>query len=132
SRNGDASVFNQRILRTDFPVVGTTAARYVLYNVAGAYESSAANYNRRGWIAETNPTWTQDQVNAELSRIMGLDYDVMQELINPSIPMVATNDIEAKGTELEIAFNPTNYWTIALSASEGEVTNRNASKSIQD
>lgn len=132
TRNGDANVINQRVLRHDLPIVGATPARYLLWNVAGSYLPEDNRYNRQGWIAAQNPTWSREQVQAELHKIMGISAELAAELIDPSLPLRATNDIQAKGTEIEINYNPTNYWTLAASFTESETINHNVSSAIQE
>lgn len=132
SRNGDANAFLQRVSRADVPVQGTTASRFVLYNVAGAFEPNAANFNRVGWIKTSNPSFTAEQVKTELAKIMGIPTEVQDILINPNPPLAATNDVQAKGEEIEVNYNPTRNWTIAASLTRGETINRNISKSLND
>ena len=44
----------------------------------------------------------------------------------------ATNDITAKGTEIEVNINPTSYWTIAANGEEKQSINSNISSTIQE
>ncbi len=132
TRNGDANVINQRVLRHDLPIVGATPARFLLWDVAGAYTAEDSRYNRQGWIAWQNPTWSREQVQAELYRVLQIDEPLATELINPALPLRATNDIEGRGTEIEVNYNPNNYWTVAASFTESEATNRNISSAVQE
>ncbi|ACB77553.1 TonB-dependent receptor plug domain-containing protein [Opitutus terrae] len=130
SRNGDANAFFQRVSRVDVPVVSTTASRFVLWNVASAYTPSAANYNRAGWLTRQYPSESEEQIRQRAATLMQLPLDHIDFLINPTTPMAATNDIEAKGTEIEISYNPTAYWTVAASFEESETRNLNISGSL--
>ena len=114
SRQSDANTISQRVIRTDLPLAGTTPARFVLYTVAGSTTATTGpNNNQYGWIQATNPTWTAAQVATELSNEMGLSTALMNALINPYPPIAATNDVTAKGTEIELNVNPTPSWTVS-------------------
>ena len=133
SRNSDANTICQRVIRTDLPLAGTTPARFVLYTVAGATTATTGpNNNQYGWIQATNPTWTDQQVADELSKEMGLSTALMAALINPSPPIAATNDVMAKGTEIEINLNPTPNWTVSASVTDTQVYVRNVSSAVQE
>jgi hypothetical protein len=80
ARNGDANTVAQRVIRTDLPLIGATPGRFMLYNVAGATTSTAANFNRWGWIKIQNPTWSDAQVLTELSSQMNMSQSVMNAL----------------------------------------------------
>ncbi|PTY08936.1 TonB-dependent receptor [Opitutaceae bacterium EW11] len=136
SRNSDANTMAQRIIRHDLPLAGTTPARYVLYNVAGATVANSSNYNRIGWIkADPNHPermqWSDEQVMTELENVMGMSRELMQALINPDPPIAATNDVHAKGTEVEVNFNPNRYWTLTGSFTEGTAQTDNISLALQ-
>ena len=131
TRNGDANTICQRVLRTDVALVGATPAKFLLAYVAGATTANSTNSNRIGWIKAQNPTWTDAQVAAELANVMGMSTELMNTLINPTPPLAATNDIEARGTEIEVNFNPTSNWTVAGSFDVSKTTNKNISSAIQ-
>jgi hypothetical protein len=46
--------------------------------------------------------------------------------------LAATNDIVAEGTEVEIHYNPTKYWTITANGEEKTSKNQNVSSTVQD
>ncbi|OHE89089.1 MAG: hypothetical protein A3G75_06455, partial [Verrucomicrobia bacterium RIFCSPLOWO2_12_FULL_64_8] len=130
SRNNDANTVAQRVIRTDLPLLGATPGRFMLYNVAGATVATSANFNRLGWIKVQNPTWTDAQVQAELVKQMKMDQAVMNALINPTPPIGATADVEAKGTEIEINYNPTTYWTVSANVTDTRSFNQNVSSNL--
>jgi hypothetical protein len=133
SRESDANTISQRVIRTDLPLAGTTAARFVLYNVAGSTTATTGpNNNQYGWIQATNPTWTAAQVATELSKEMGLSTALMNALINPNPPIAATNDVTAKGTEIELNVNPTPNWTVSASVTDTQVYITNMSTALQN
>ena len=104
----------------------------MLANVAGATVSNAANFNRLGWIKIQNPTWTDAQVQTELANVMKIHPTVIAALSNPTPPIGATSDLEAKGTEIELNYNPTNYWTVSANVTDTKSIIRNVSTSLQN
>jgi len=131
-RNGDANTTAQRVIRTDLLLTGATPARFVLQNVAGGTTASfGPNNNQYGWIKEQHPTWTDAQVFAEFSNEIGLSQAQITALMNPSPPIAATNDIAAKGTEVELYLNPTKYWTTSINFSDTQSYIKNVSSTLQ-
>jgi hypothetical protein len=49
---------------------------------------------------------------------------------NATPPIGATADVRSKGTEIEINYNPTRYWTITGSVTDGQTINNNISKAL--
>ena len=108
NRNGDAGTIAQRTLRHD---VASTAA-FLLETQATA------------WVQATNPTFNAAQVDAEVSRQMGLSTELrntLRDYFNAGL-ISSTNDRIAKGTEIEVNYNPTNYCTLAANAMSASVT----------
>ncbi len=132
ARNGDANTIAQRVIRTDLPLASTTPARFVLQTVAGALTATTGNNNNSyGWIRATHPGFTDQQVIDELAVEMGMSTALQAALINPNPPVAATNDIISRGTEFEVNFNPTPYWTVAASVTEGRAITANVSTAVQ-
>jgi hypothetical protein len=119
-RNGDTSTIAQRIIRTDLVPATTTPAPFVLENQVTA------------WVTQdpAHATWTQAQIQAEVARQMGLGIDLQNALSNPSPPIAATQDIVAKGTEVELNLNLTRYWTVAASATDTQSITANVSTAV--
>ncbi|HEX2853826.1 MAG TPA: TonB-dependent receptor plug domain-containing protein [Opitutaceae bacterium] len=118
NRGGDASTIAQRVLRID---IASTAA-FLLHTQAPL------------WIA-AEPAFagaTQDAINQEAGRRMGIPWDVQTEYINAfnAGTIASTNDITAKGTEIELNFNPTKFWTVSASVTDTKSVNTNVSKDI--
>ncbi|MBI5692065.1 MAG: TonB-dependent receptor [Verrucomicrobia bacterium] len=118
ARDGDANTIAQRILRLD----GIIAAdRYRLYQRA------------TDWYTLTQPSWSAQQVETAVFTQMGLsreEFYTLQEAGNAGT-LAATNDIIAKGTEIEINLNLTRHWTVSANAEEKQSLNANISSSIQ-
>jgi len=119
SRNNDASVFNQRVTRIDMSPLGQTPNPGRLLNQAAS------------WILWQNPTWSAGQVRDEVTKQTGISAEQETFLFDPGTPFAATADVEAKGTEIEINYNPKPWWTIAGSITDASSTYRNVSASTQ-
>jgi hypothetical protein len=131
-RNGDANTTAQRVIRTDLLLQGATPARFVLQNVAGGTTATfGPNNNQFGWIKAVNPTWTDQQVFDEFARQSQLPAGTIAALMNPQPPIAATNDLAARGTEVEIYVNPTKDWTISANFSDTQSYIKNVSSTLQ-
>ena len=121
ARNTDAGVFNQRVTRIDMSPLGQTPNPARLLFQADA------------WTRWQNPGWSDSQVRDRVTQITGISPEQEAFLFNPGIPFAATADVEAKGTEIEINYNPKamSWWTVSGSITESKATNRNVSATIQ-
>ena len=63
---------------------------------------------------------------------MGLSQQELGFLFLPSPPIGTTNDIESKGTEIEVNVNPTHFWTVSGSVTDTQAVDLNVSKSLAD
>jgi hypothetical protein len=120
ARNGDANTIAQRVLRHDLD--------------AGQGDAFKLYTQATNWVKATNPTWTDSQVQTEVFNEIKLTPDRYSALLTAyqTGTLAATNDIKGKGTEIEINYNPTAYWTVQASATETLAINSNVSSSIQD
>jgi hypothetical protein len=116
TRNGDAATIAQRTLRLD------------------VFQSDAWQLvnNARAWITQFNPAFTPAQVEAEIARQTGLSVAEQHDLVLPDPGISATQDVESRGTEIELNFNPAKFWTMQASLSETETTNTNVSSTTTD
>ncbi len=131
-RNGDANTTAQRVIRTDIQLQGATPARFMLQNIAGSTTATVGpNNNQYGWIKTLNPTWTDAQVFTELSNEIGLSQATILALNNPQPGIAATNDVMAKGTEVDLNVNLTRYWTISANFSDTQSYIKNVSSTLQ-
>jgi hypothetical protein len=120
ARDGDANTVAQRVLRTDLDVSNETFQLLEQANL---------------WV-RANPAYagfTEAQYQAEVERQTGLTTERAQVLSDAfrAGTIAATNDVAAKGTEIEVNFNPTRYWTVAASAEEKKAINSNVSTAVQ-
>ncbi len=118
ARDGDANTIAQRTLRLDLDV---TTDRHRLYSRA------------TDWFRLTHPTWTAEQVDAAVFTQMGMTREVYNALADNfrAGTIAATNDIIAKGTEIEINVNPTRHWTVSANMEEKKALNSNVSETVQ-
>lgn len=118
-RDGDIATIAQRVLRAD----GLNAAdRWALQDRA------------TDWVTQLHPSWTTDQVKAEVAKTMGLTQDQIDQLESAISAgrLSAIQDYVSKGDELEINYNPSTYWTLNASATKTEAVNQNTGSTIED
>ena len=113
---GDAGTIAQRAIREDIP--NSTNQAYIL------------NVQATNWVTAVNPTWTPDQVAAEVARQTGISTDRLAGLLNQFNNISSTQDVTAKGTEIELNFNPTRNWTVAGSVTDTQSIQSNVSKEL--
>jgi outer membrane receptor protein involved in Fe transport len=96
---------------------GTLAGRALRIDVARP-EADPFSLQRVAttWINQLNPTFTPAQFDAELARVMG--YSTADIASFYAKPIADTNDLEAKGHEIEIHYNPDSYWTTQVALTE--------------
>ena len=116
NRGGDAGTIAQRVTRIDI----TSTAAFLL-------KTQATN-----WVTLLNPTWTTQQIADEVARQIGVSTALQNTLIQGfnAGTITATQDITAKGDELELNFNPTRYWTVSANGSQTQSINTNVATSI--
>jgi len=117
ARDGDANTIAQRVLRLEF----YANDRYQLFNRA------------RDWYLLQNPAASVAQAEASALSIMKLSrdqYDTLLDNANAGT-LAATNDITAKGTEIELNYNPSRNWTVSANFEEKQSINSNVSGTIQ-
>lgn len=108
ARDGDANTIAQRVLRHDLEL--------------GQGEAFRLEFVGAGW-------------NQDLyTEVLHMDPDRVAALKDAysNGGLAATNDIQGRGTEIEINYNPTQYWTISANATDTKAINRNVSTSISD
>ena len=116
TRGSDAATIAQRVLQLD------------------VYKNDAHQLvnNALAWITAANPSWTTAQVQAEIARQTGISIAEQIELVLPEPGISATQDVESKGTEIELNLNPTRFWTMAGSFTDTQTANTNVSKTTTD
>lgn len=122
SRNGSMRTLGQRVRGIDFD---TTYAPLGLVVQARGWVTNAA--------AAQGITLSEDQINQRIAEITKLDaaFFTRPESLGEQNSLVAeTADVTAKGMEFELHFNPNNYWTVKLNATETESLDSNLSPGV--
>ena len=122
SRNGDNATLGRRMLQVDrsnVPGVTTAVPAYQLQRNATEWVTAAAE--ARGQVL------TNEQLETEVANIMGLPVEALQPLPFGS---ATTSDITAKGTEVEINYNPTLHWTLKLNLTEQKTIDSNLAPDV--
>jgi hypothetical protein len=122
AQTNDMNTMAGRVLRVDFRTTGAGNPTPFL----NLYDNASR------WVQTVNPTWTGDQVATEVQRITKFSAADAAYYTNAVPPIGATADIRSVGTELEINYNPTRYWTLAASATDTKSSNVNVSKALVD
>lgn len=120
ARDGDANTVAQRVLRMDLDI---SSDAYQLYD------------NAARWVATLHPEYNADQIKTSaIVDYMKMTVDKYDALVTNfrAGTIAATNDINAKGTEVELFYNPTKYWTMSGSVTEGTSQNQNISSAVQN
>ena len=117
SRNGDSSNIAQRVRRLDY--MGATGALYNLQRQAIAWITETAQAQGR--------TLTPEQLNQQVAATMGLPPDLVA---NPPNRPWAVDDLTARGTEIEVNYNPSNFWTMKANITEQESINAGLSSFV--
>lgn len=73
------------------------------------------------WITAANPGITPAQLEAELTKVMGIAPIDLDEF--RTIARSETDDILSRGHEVELHCNPVSYWTLAANLTEQETIN---------
>jgi hypothetical protein len=85
-------------------------------------------------------TPTQSQIDARLTEIMQMDPErrMMLERLNPGgangfsqIPIAEPSGLTAKGKEIEVNYNPSDYWTLKLNLTEQETIDGRLAPNIE-
>ena len=118
ARDGDANTVAQRVLRLDLDI---SSDAYQLYDRAD------------GWWRAVHPEWNDTQVRQAVADQMQIPIPLYDALISNfrAGTIAATNDIVAKGNELELNFNPTKYWTVNGSVTQQQSISMNMSSAVQ-
>ena len=77
----------------------------------------------------TASPWTSDQITTYVDGVLGMTPDYVSFLQTANLNDV--NDAESKGYEVEVSYNPTNYWTVRLTGSQQSAIDSNMSPAAQ-
>lgn len=116
TQNSQFGTFGQRILRID------------IQNYAGNNDAISLQRQARNWVREGNPSLSTADVDTRVLQIMGLTNEKVTTFNTNTIR--DTQDVTAKGDEIEINFNPDRYWTIKANVTRTESLDANIAPSI--
>jgi len=116
SRAGDSGVIATRTMRLDFPVGAADPFNLVRVLDLG-YQTAPGKI-----ITDANARAEQ------VAKDMGLTTADIAQF--SALPISETNDVAAKGREVEMFYNPNPYWTTTLSAAQTQSVNRSVSPNI--
>ncbi len=114
TRNGSNRTLAQRVRSLDFYSPAYTNA-YALSVLAQSWVTNAA--------AAQGRTLSPDQINQELVRLTKLDIAYLTRPEDPAEQndlVAETQNLTARGTEIELNLNPTSFWTAKLNATQME------------
>jgi hypothetical protein len=117
TRFGDSGIIASRAGRIDFSVTTGGSDRFNLYR------------NAREWVIQLNPTWTADQIDAEVAKEMGFPRDQLARM--NAYPISDTSDVTSNGKEVEINFNPNRFFRSKLNVAQTESIDNHLSPGIQ-
>lgn len=72
----------------------------------------------RNWITQLNPTISPEQREAQVYAIMGLTQADLDTYAGQTVADIT--NIDAKGEEYELNYNPNNYWTLRANVTRAE------------
>ena len=88
------------------------------------------NLRARDWIRNANPGFTEAQLDQAVADTMKMSVDQVKALEDTTLQLADWNDVTSKGKEVEIAYNPTHYWTVKLNLAEQKTINTAPSDSL--
>jgi hypothetical protein len=132
--NGRLSIRAQQYETVDDGRADSTVNTYVARTLRMDYSSSITDPNLAGQLTAQlqtlNPAWTTDQVLAEVMRQSGIDPNFIAGHYSKTHGDRGT--ATSRGKEIEIAFNPTNYWTLRSTITQARAFNSQLSGELQD
>ena len=112
SRNGDANTIGGRANQIDFNSANIASTPFALAVQA------------QGWTTRAHPTWTKDQVFAEVLKITKLDAAYFnQDDLSFNGNLAQAQDVVSKGQEFQLYFTPSKYWTTTFNLTHAETLN---------
>lgn len=122
---GDSAIntYIQRTLRMDASNSAPT-----VYPVASSDPNLSAWYGNE--LAVKNPTWTADQITAEVVKAIGVDPVFISTHYGKTHG--DHSDATSRGKEIEISYNPNRYWTIRSTFAQQKALNGQLSGEVQD
>ncbi|MEO6246036.1 MAG: hypothetical protein ABIQ12_11450, partial [Opitutaceae bacterium] len=105
ARAGQGTNIANRLLQVDFDGIG------------GA-QAFGLQRQARNWITQRTPSITAAAREAEVYRILGISAETESGFRGNTV--ADTTNIEARGEEYELNFNPSDYWTLRANVTRSE------------
>ncbi|MBL9199603.1 MAG: hypothetical protein JNL39_03810 [Opitutaceae bacterium] len=118
TRNGQSATLAARVRGIDFDTPNRATTPFFLIPQA------------TGWVQRANPSWSAAQVSAEVARIAQLDPAFIAKQAGENL--AETEDITARGEELEVFFAPSSVWSVKFNLTRQESINARVAPGITD
>ncbi|MFZ9838283.1 MAG: TonB-dependent receptor plug domain-containing protein [Opitutaceae bacterium] len=122
ARNGDAGIVATRAIRMDTGRSGNGNDSFNLETWATLLAN--ARFTAQGIVP------TAAQTSSAVAKLMGLPEGFLDTLVGKSI--TETSDIEARGLELELNYNPSRNWRFKLTGAQQKSIDTNISPRVQE
>ena len=137
--------FTMRVTRQETLQANTRAGTGVLATRAMSIDLDIPGQTRnfdllgalRVWYLGTtatpgiHPEWTEDQFRAKAAQVMQFPREKLDLLLSGGFNIADSSDAKSTGTELELQFNPTRYWTLRATGGQQRAIESKVSKYIQ-
>lgn len=125
-RNGATAVLGTRPIRLDFDTTGDLA-----FGIPVGGDPFDLEDNVFTWLTSINPTLLTNMAEAErqVYAYMGISKTLVDSLKGQTLSDV--NNTESKGTEIEVYYNPTRFWTMKGTFTDQQAVDTSISPTIQ-
>ena len=113
----------------DSGIIATRAARIDFSSNSGG--SDVFNLHRQafGWVQRAHPSYTTDQIEVEVAKIMEFPVDELAHM--NAHPISDTSDVTSRGKEIEINYNPNRNWTTRVTIGQQQTIDQHLSPNIR-
>ncbi len=128
----DLSTITGRVLRLDMmapPTAGNPTPMINLHDTM-AHAVQYVGANNLGSAYPAYVPQAGEDVDAVVARLTGLSGEDVDYLSLANPPIASTVDTRSIGSELEINYNPTKFWTVSASATDTKAINENVSPAL--
>jgi outer membrane receptor protein involved in Fe transport len=116
SRGGDGGIIATRANRMDFGGDSHNLEDWAIGVVTQRYTNQGL-------------TPTPEQLSSDVADLMGVPDDFISNIVGRSI--ASTSDVSSKGYEIELAYNPSRFWTVKVTGAQQKTIDANLSPDIQ-
>jgi outer membrane receptor protein involved in Fe transport len=114
-----------------------TRALSIDFDIPGQNRNFDLYQSLRDWYLGTtttpglHPEWTEDQFRTKAAQVMGYPREFIDAVTSGNYNIADTSDALSTGTEVEIQFNPSRYWTVRATGGQQKAIESNISAFIQ-